>query len=669
MRINVKFEQFAHTVLGIMNNAMILFLLVSIYAITSYKFRNSNKIHQSIAGIIIGLASIFLMMFPYQVKEGIIFDTRSIIFSVSGAFFGFIPTIVGAVIGILYRIYLGGTGLFVGVSTIVISSTIGLIYYKLIEKFKFINHIILYYVTGLVTHTIIFFMFTTMEVSLDYLIDLSLIYLIILPILQVIICIILEQQALRLELLEQNIVKNKLLKSSIDATYRLEIYALNQNYEYIVFNKFHEEQMKQYWNANIKIGDNFLNYIKNETMYNRYKETFEKVFNGSSIVDLLEIEETPGKYIEESFTPILKDNVVIGVSVFTKDVTQQKRYEEHITRLSYYDAITNLYNRHYFQKVISELDPNKTKITIISLDVNGLKVINDTFGHDMGDKLIIHVAKILKENFKENSYIFRMGGDEFTIILIDVDRNHAQRKMEKIIKSFNKDKFMQMTIFVSYGISSNENQESIAELLKSSEEEMYKQKLYEFNSHRSEFIKSILKSLHEKNPYAEEHSQRVSIICEEIGKKLGLRLDEINLLRLISQLHDIGKITIDEAILNKPGKLTDEEWSIIKRHPEIGYRIISTSPEYQEIAYDILSHHERYDGKGYPQGLKGDEIPLRARIVAIADAYDAMTSNRPYRKALTKDEAIHEIMKASGTQFDPALVEIFLDVLHDHPEL
>lgn len=665
----MKFEQFAHTVLGIMNNVMILFLLVSIYAITSYKFRNSNKIHQSIAGIIIGLASIFLMMFPYQVQEGIIFDTRSIIFSVSGAFFGFTPTIVGAVIGILYRIYLGGTGLFVGVSTIVISSTIGLIYYKLIEKFKFINHIILYYVTGLVTHTIIFFMFTTMEVSLDYLIDLSLIYLIILPILQVIICIILEQQALRLELLEQNIVKNKLLKSSIDATYRLEIYALNQNYEYIVFNKFHEEQMKQYWNANIKIGDNFLNYIKNETMYNRYKETFEKVFNGFSIVDLLEIDETPGNYIEESFTPILKDNVVIGVSVFTKDVTQQKRYEEHITRLSYYDAITNLYNRHYFQKVISELDPNKTKITIISLDVNGLKVINDTFGHDMGDKLIIHVAKILKENFKENSYIFRMGGDEFTIILIDVDRNHAQRKMEKIIKSFNKDKFMQMTISVSYGISSNENQESIAELLKSSEEEMYKQKLYEFNSHRSEFIKSILKSLHEKNPYAEEHSQRVSIICEEIGKKLGLRLHEINLLRLISQLHDIGKVTIDEAILNKPGKLTDEEWSIIKRHPEIGYRIISTSPEYQEIAYDILSHHERYDGKGYPQGLKGDEIPLRARIVAIADAYDAMTSNRPYRKALTKDEAIHEIMKNSGTQFDPALVEIFLDVLHDHPDL
>lgn len=198
---------------------------------------------------------------------------------------------------------------------------------------------------------------------------------------------------------------------------------------------------------------------------------------------------------------------------------------------------------------------------------------------------------------------------------------------------------------------------------------MYKQKLYEFDSHRSEFIKSILKSLHEKNPYVEEHSQRVSIICEEIGKKLGLRLHEINLLRLISQLHDIGKITIDEAILNKPGKLTDEEWSIIKRHPEIGYRIISTSPEYQEIAYDILSHHERYDGKGYPQGLKGDEIPLRARIVAIADAYDAMTSNRPYRKALTKDEAIHEIMKASGTQFDPALVEIFLDVLHDHPDL
>jgi len=130
-------------------------------------------------------------------------------------------------------------------------------------------------------------------------------------------------------------------------------------------------------------------------------------------------------------------------------------------------------------------------------------------------------------------------------------------------------------------------------------------------------------------------------------------------------LHDIGKIAIDEAILNKPGKLTDEEWETIKRHPEIGFRIISTAPEYSEIARDILSHHERFDGKGYPRGLKGEEIPIRARIVSIADAYDAMISKRTYRDPLSKEDAVNEIKRCSGTQFDPELVKIFVNIIEE----
>jgi HD-GYP domain-containing protein (c-di-GMP phosphodiesterase class II) len=140
-----------------------------------------------------------------------------------------------------------------------------------------------------------------------------------------------------------------------------------------------------------------------------------------------------------------------------------------------------------------------------------------------------------------------------------------------------------------------------------------------------------------------------------------MRKDEINLLKVISNLHDIGKIAIDEQILNKPGKLNEEEWAEIKRHPEIGYRILSSSSEYAEISEDILSHHERWDGDGYPQGLKGKDIPYRARIIAIADAYDAMTSDRPYRKALSKEEALAEIIRCSGTQFDPSIARKFVD--------
>lgn len=141
--------------------------------------------------------------------------------------------------------------------------------------------------------------------------------------------------------------------------------------------------------------------------------------------------------------------------------------------------------------------------------------------------------------------------------------------------------------------------------------------------------------------------------------------EQIKLLEAISELHDIGKIAIDDAIINKPAKLDESEWEMVKKHPKIGYRILSTSPEYSEIALDILCHHERYDGKGYPRGLKGEEIPLRARIISVADAYDAMTSERPYRKPLSKEQAVDEIKKCLGTQFDPVVGDIFIKLVQD----
>jgi HD-GYP domain-containing protein (c-di-GMP phosphodiesterase class II) len=143
---------------------------------------------------------------------------------------------------------------------------------------------------------------------------------------------------------------------------------------------------------------------------------------------------------------------------------------------------------------------------------------------------------------------------------------------------------------------------------------------------------------------------------------MGMTKQDIEQLTLISNLHDIGKIAIDDKILNKPGKLTEEEWRVMKRHPETGYRILASSPDYIEIAEDILSHHEKYDGTGYPRGLKGEKIPIRARIIAIADAYDAMTSDRPYRKKLDHAVAIQELIDNKGSQFDPKLVDIFLAI-------
>jgi len=219
-----------------------------------------------------------------------------------------------------------------------------------------------------------------------------------------------------------------------------------------------------------------------------------------------------------------------------------------------------------------------------------------------------------------------------------------------------------MSISVSFGVATKILEEPIHEVIKLAEDDMYTHKLFEIASHRNETIKTIISTLHEKNPREEAHSKRVSEICIAIGTKLEMKSDEIALLKAISNLHDIGKIAIDDSILNKKGPLDEKEWEQIKKHPEIGYRILSSSPEYAEIAQDILSHHERYDGKGYPRGLSGEDIPLRARIISIADSYDAMISERPYRRPLTHQEALEEIKKYSGTQFDPELAKLFIQI-------
>jgi len=190
---------------------------------------------------------------------------------------------------------------------------------------------------------------------------------------------------------------------------------------------------------------------------------------------------------------------------------------------------------------------------------------------------------------------------------------------------------------------------------------MYRNKLSESWSMRSRTIEMLMNSLYEKSNREMLHSKRVGQICEFIAKALGLKSDIIKNLSMAGLMHDIGKIGISESILNKEGKLTNREWKEIQKHPEIGYRILSSVNEFSEIATYILEHHERWDGKGYPRGLNGEEITLYARIIAIADSYDAMTNQRSYRNGLSEQEAIDEIIRCAGTQFDPDIAKVFID--------
>ncbi|MEM5768383.1 MAG: HD-GYP domain-containing protein, partial [Bacillota bacterium] len=209
---------------------------------------------------------------------------------------------------------------------------------------------------------------------------------------------------------------------------------------------------------------------------------------------------------------------------------------------------------------------------------------------------------------------------------------------------------------------------SIQTAMQQAEKNMYQQKLLDGKSFRNAIISTLLATLYEKSNETEEHSKRMEHHCHHIGRRLQLSSKEMDELSLLALLHDIGKVGINPNILQKPGALTPAEWDDMKRHPEIGYRIAQATPELAAVADLILSHHERWDGKGYPRGLKETEIPLPCRILAVTDAYDAMTNDRAYRRAMSSEDAICELGRNAGTQFEPRIVSFFLESLQSEKQ-
>jgi len=347
------------------------------------------------------------------------------------------------------------------------------------------------------------------------------------------------------------------------------------------------------------------------------------------------------------------------------EIIKVKEQEEKIRQLSFHDSLTGLYNRRYLEEQLSRLDVERQlPISVIVADVNGLKVTNDALGHSEGDKLLQKAAEVLKNACREEDIAARTGGDEFilffpqtteeeTIQIAQRIHQHCSEKCKNIIPG---------TLSLGYATKNNTG-EDISDVIKKAEEMMYSHKLLESQSIRSRIISSLQSTLHEKDIETIEHSQRIAETSMKVGEKLGLAQQELDNLSLLASLHDIGKITVDESILKKPDKLTPRERKEMEKHSEAGYRIAKSTNMLTEIAEYILYHHERWDGKGYPHGLKGEEIPLLSRILAIADAYDAMINDRPYQKAISKEEVIEELKKESGKQFDPELVPIFISIL------
>lgn len=356
-----------------------------------------------------------------------------------------------------------------------------------------------------------------------------------------------------------------------------------------------------------------------------------------------------------------------------EDITEKVKWDEEIQYLTTHDALTGLYNRFSFEQEKVDLEEGPLPLSVLIADVDGLKLINDGFGYSFGDQMLQKAADIFRRACRPGDKIFRIGGDEFCILMPEAPIEEA-RLVSSRIEELCETAFIhvgsnpvKVSISVGSGVRSN-GKDSLSGIIISAENAMRRKKLLGRKSVRSDLIASINATMLEKSHETAEHADRLVQHAKAIGEHLMLPEATLFDLELATALHDIGKMSVDERILLKKEALTPEEWGQVRRHPEAGYRIAQATTELMPIADFILSHHERWDGNGYPRGLKGEEIPLIARIINIVDSYDAMTSQRPYGKPLTREEAIAEMERCSGTQFDPDLIRIFLEKILDRGE-
>ncbi|MCW3489214.1 PAS domain S-box protein [Dethiobacter alkaliphilus] len=379
------------------------------------------------------------------------------------------------------------------------------------------------------------------------------------------------------------------------------------------------------------------------------------------------IELADGRVLEYHTNPQQIKSNIVGRVWSLRDITQQKSYEDNLRFISMHDHLTGLYNRAYFEEEISRLEKGRSyPITLISADLNGLKLVNDTMGHDKGDELLRVCGLLLGKPLRSSDVLARVGGDEFFVILPKTDKESGEKVVKRIKDTFNmhNKERPDLPLNVSLGVATaNDGSQPLKELIKKADDKMYRDKLYRSSSNRGQIVDSLLVALSERDFISGGHADRLQEMAQRLGERVGLSANSLSDLLLLAKVHDLGKVGIPDHILFKKGKLTDEEWEIMKQHPAKGYRIAQSSPDLAVVADLILRHHERWDGKGYPLGLKGEEIPIECRILAIVDAYDAMTNNRPYNRILTQKQAVAELEKCKGTQFAPFLVEEFIEVL------
>lgn len=372
-------------------------------------------------------------------------------------------------------------------------------------------------------------------------------------------------------------------------------------------------------------------------------------------------------WLEHLHHPIFEKGKFVGVMGIARNITLRREMEERIKYMGFHDTLTGLYNRRFFEEQLEHFSAGrKYPIGLIIFDVNGLKIVNDSFGHSVGDQMLVAAANALNNSFRKEDIIARIGGDEFAVLLTGCDNSIIEETLKRVDENLKKIDIsnIRLPLSISYGFALKMDKKmSASSFFKEADDMMYKKKILEKKSSRDIIINSLANMVEKKKSVNILNSRKNLVLVKSIAKELGFSTKQEEALLLLAKFHDVGYVAIDSSLLSKCGTLSREEIKEIRRHTETGYRISAVTNELNEISDWILKHHEWWNGNGYPSGLKGKEIPLEARIISIIAAFISMTTDKPYRKAFDCDKALQEIEDKSGIQFDPELVQKLLPIL------
>ena len=747
-----------------------------------------RRVRSIAGGTLISLICLAIMTMPYQLEPGIIFDTRSILISVTALAFGVVPTLITAAVAIVYRVLSGGIGTVPGITVIVSCALIGLSWRRWVLPRVSGRRFFSVYLMGVTVHVTMLACMLLLPYpnNLEVIRAIALPVLIIYPITATLLSLLLmrQQETRRLQKkLKHSEERFRTLFDQAPLGYQAmdaDGNLINVNQRWLEILGYTREEA---------VGRAFSEFVMPETLEDfrrkfaefkargaiqcdmamRTKDGRQRFihFEGKAgydgegrviqthciLQDITEQREAqenlraseakyssyimnapdaiviinqdgqiveanaatmeitgypkdtllamkifdfcvPGGFADgqKIFQQLMFKNKASGIMeyvhgdgsrrwanisavrlaedrslCFVTDISEHKWAEDKLVLSSTLDDLTGLRNRRFFDMEAERLNTgDRLPLSILIGDINGLKLINDSFGRAEGDRIIVETAKFIRGFCREDDVLARTGGDEFSILLPNTDHETALSILDNIqtaCREYNETIANDsLHIHLALGISTRETMDDpFVDALKRAENSMNQRKLLEERSSHSSIIATIKATMREKSHETEAHEERIAQLARKVGVILGLSQIDLDYIELLAELHDIGKVGVSEQILNKPDRLTDEEWVEMRKHPEIGERIAMSTATLAPIANYILCHHERWDGMGYPQKLAGYDIPLLSRILSLVDAYDAMTQDRVYQKAMTHAMALAEIEKNAGTQFDPQLAQIFCE--------